>query len=380
MIAIACLSLTPPPPRATPSVSRRAALAGVGPALLGAGAPALLGSPAFAAEADEEKNIYRLPAGSQTGRTVLITGANVGLGLETAKRLAAADATVVISARSKSKVEAAEAAVREAAPGARVLGVELDLAELASVRGLPARLNAIGVKAIDVLVLNAGVMAIPERLSTADGFERTLGVNHLGHYALTAQLLPQLRRAKDGFRVVAVSSAANSFATASGMRSAIDAGLETTPYSQWGSYGLSKAANILFVKELQRRLDENGVKGAAVALHPGVVQTELPRYLVGGVEKTDAQLSVAEMTAEKSGLEQAAMRGAAAFVWPVERGANTQVWLAAAADSGGVLAADGGRYFDDMREASPNPLCADADLARALWEKSAALTGARYEF
>ena len=83
MIAIACLGLTPPPPRATPPVSRRAALAGVGPALLGAGVPALLGSPAFAAEADDEKNIYRLPVGSQSGRTVLITGANVGLGLET---------------------------------------------------------------------------------------------------------------------------------------------------------------------------------------------------------------------------------------------------------------------------------------------------------
>jgi len=250
-----------------------------------AGVALALALPTAAANAAADDAIYRPAPGSLVGTTVLITGANTGLGLESAKRLAKAGANVVIAARTQAKADGAIAKVSSGvalAADQRLVGVSLDLADLSSVRTLPARLEAaLGAKdaPIDVLLNNAGVMAIPERLETADGFEKTMGINHLGHFALVAALLPSLKRAANGFRVINVSSEAHRFASTDSIKQALDANLDP-PYAAggWGNYGLSKAANVLFTVELQTRIEAAGLRGSAVSLHPGVVQTDLQRY------------------------------------------------------------------------------------------------------
>ena len=254
-------------------------------AVLTTAAGVALALPTAAANAAADDAIYRPAPGSLVGTTILITGANTGLGLESAKRLAQAGANVVIAARTQAKADGAIAKVSSGmalAAGQRLVGVSLDLADLSSVRTLPARLEAaFGAKdvPIDVLLNNAGVMAIPERLETADGFEKTMGINHLGHFALVAALLPSLKRAANGFRVINVSSDAHRFASTDSIRQALDANLDP-PYAAggWGNYGLSKAANVLFTVELQTRIEAAGLRGSAVSLHPGVVQTDLQRY------------------------------------------------------------------------------------------------------
>lgn len=251
-----------------------------------------------------EPEIFTPPAGSLSGVTILVTGSNTGLGLESAKRLASAGANLIVTARSLAKVDYA---VREvaavAAPEAKVIGAELDLASLSSVKSLLLRLRAVmgSDAAIDVLLNNAGVMAIPERLETSEGFERTIGVNHLGHYALVAALIPLLERARKGFRIVNVSSEAHRWPSANDIQMALNMDLDPQ-YSAWGNYGLSKAANVLFSVELQRRMNAAGVAGSVVALHPGTVQTDLSRYLLGGVAAGDTRLS--ETTPRPSGLSE----------------------------------------------------------------------------
>ena len=221
----------------TMSGSRRAVLLGATSAALTTMTPQV----AMAKEA-----VYNPPTGSLKGQTILITGANTGLGLESAKRLAAAGASLIVTARSQAKADGAAAAARAAAASTGASGkitpLELDLASLDSIKAFPTRLaSSAGTDAaINVALLNAGVMAIPERLSTADGFERTIGVNHLGHFALVGELLPALKRASDGFRVVTVSSDAHRFVTPEMMKKAISTDLDPE-YSAWGNYGLSKA-------------------------------------------------------------------------------------------------------------------------------------------
>merc|ERR1740130_2157931 len=179
-----------------------------------------------------EPDVYAPLPGSLAGRTVVVTGANTGLGLETCARLAAVDAV-------------------EARTGAKIEGAVLDLASLESVRSFPERLKR---DRVDVLVENAGVMAIPDRSTTEDGFERQIGVNFLGHYALVGALLPKLEKAGT-FRIVCVSSDASKIASASGIDAALAEDLDPAAYSAWGNYALSKAFNVLFASELQRRLD-----------------------------------------------------------------------------------------------------------------------------
>jgi len=261
--------------------------------------------------------------------------------------------------------------------GAAVVGIPLDLASLQSVEGFPSRLEAaLGAgAAVDVLLNNAGVMAIPERLETSDGFERTVGVNHLGHYALVAALLPALRRAPSGFRVIHVSSEAHRLASADALRAALRADLDP-PYAPWGNYALSKAANVLFTLELRRRIEAAGLAGSAVALHPGLVGTDLSRYIVGGVGAADVRLS--ETTPPPTGLGKAFKENLLdKVVLPVSRGANTQVYLAAAADTGGDRKSSGGLYFDDMKPSKPSAAAMNAELASQLWEVSEKLTGAK---
>lgn len=203
-----------------------------------------------------------------TGRVAVVTGANGGLGLETARALAAAGACVVMAARDARKTTAAEADIRRGVSGVRLEIVPLDLASLASVRAAAGQILGAHTT-IDLLINNAGVMAIPAR-RTEDGFEMQLGVNHLGHFALTALLLPALLRA-DAARVVTVSSTAHLIGRA------IDPAnphLEGN-YGPWKAYGQSKLANLHFGIGLNRRLEAAGARARSLVAHPGLSNTDL---------------------------------------------------------------------------------------------------------
>jgi NAD(P)-dependent dehydrogenase (short-subunit alcohol dehydrogenase family) len=204
----------------------------------------------------------------QTGRTALVTGANGGLGLETARALAAAGAHVVMAARNPEKADAAIADIKRTVSDPSLELVALDLASQASIRAAAERILAAHER-IDILVNNAGVMGIPER-RTEDGFEMQFGVNHLGHFALTALLMPALLRA-DAARIVSVTS------TAHHMGRAVDPAnphLHGT-YEPWKAYGQSKLANYHFAIGLQRRLAAAGAPAASLLAHPGLSNTDL---------------------------------------------------------------------------------------------------------
>jgi NAD(P)-dependent dehydrogenase (short-subunit alcohol dehydrogenase family) len=204
----------------------------------------------------------------QTGRTAVVTGANGGLGLETTRALAAAGAHVVMAARNQDKAAEAVADIRRGVPDASLEIVELDLASQASVREAAERILAAH-EQIDILVNNAGVMGIPER-RTVDGFEMQLGVDHLGHYALTALLMPALLRAPAA-RIVTVTS------TARHMGRALDPANPHLDgkYGPWRAYGQAKMANFHFGIGLQQRLAAAGAPAASLSAHPGLSNTEL---------------------------------------------------------------------------------------------------------
>ncbi|MEV6669815.1 oxidoreductase [Streptomyces sp. NPDC051162] len=202
----------------------------------------------------------------QSGRTAVVTGSNSGLGYVTARELARRGAKVVLACRDATRAEAAEERIRAEAPGADVLSAPLDLADLASVRDFAERFPD---TRLDLLVNNAGVMALPER-KTVDGFEMQFGTNHLGHFALTGLLLPRLRAAGRGARVVSVSSAMHFLGTVDPR----DPNMEQR-YRRWTAYARSKSANLLFVHELSRRLAAEGSPVVAAAAHPGYAATNL---------------------------------------------------------------------------------------------------------
>lgn len=203
----------------------------------------------------------------QTGRVAVVTGANSGLGYETTLALARKGAQVIMGCRNPAKAEAAAQAVRAAVPGAQLTLLALDLASLASVRSFAAQVRERGPR-LDLLINNAGVMAIP-RAETAEGFEMQLGVNHLAHFALTGLLIEPIR-ATPGSRVVSVSSMA-----AMQGRIAFDDLHGGQSYTRYGAYSQSKLANLLFAFELQRRLAQAGSPTLSLAAHPGLSATEL---------------------------------------------------------------------------------------------------------
>ena len=192
---------------------------------------------------------------SFAGRTVIVTGANSGLGLVTARELARVGAKTILAVRNTAKGDEAAATIT-----GDVEVRKLDLQDLASVRAF-----ADSVDGVDVLINNAGIMAVPYAL-TVDGFESQIGTNHLGHFALTNLLLPKVAD-----RVVTVSSMMHLF----GYISLKDLNWKSRPYSAWVAYGQSKLANLLFTKELQRRLDAAGSRAKAHAAHPGYSETNL---------------------------------------------------------------------------------------------------------
>jgi NAD(P)-dependent dehydrogenase (short-subunit alcohol dehydrogenase family) len=216
-----------------------------------------------------------------TGRTAVVTGANGGLGLETARALAAAGAHVVMAARNQDKAAEAVADIRRGLPDASLEVVALDLGSQASVREAADRILAAH-ETIDILVNNAGIMGIPEQ-RTVDGFEMQFGVDHLGHYALTALLLPALLRA-DAARVVTVTS------TAHHMGRAVDPAnphLEGR-YGPWRAYGQAKLANFHFGLGLQRLFEAAGAPAASLIAHPGLSNTDLQAV---SVQETGGGLS-----------------------------------------------------------------------------------------
>jgi NAD(P)-dependent dehydrogenase (short-subunit alcohol dehydrogenase family) len=207
----------------------------------------------------------------QTGRTAVITGANTGLGYETAAALAAKGAHVVLAVRNLEKGKAAADLIARATPGASVALQELDLTSLDSIRAAADQLRG-DHESIDLLINNAGVMMTPKS-TTKDGFELQFGTNHLGHFALTNLLLDRVL-AVPGSRIVTVSSVGHRFAR-NGIR--FDDLQWERSYSRIGAYGQAKLANLMFTYELQRRLQ--GTNSIAVAAHPGGSNTELARNL-----------------------------------------------------------------------------------------------------
>jgi NAD(P)-dependent dehydrogenase (short-subunit alcohol dehydrogenase family) len=295
----------------------------------------------------------------QAGRTAVVTGANGGLGLETARALAAAGASVVIAARNQERAAEAMDRIRTGVPGASLAVVELDLGSLASVRGAAEEILAAH-ETIDVLVNNAGVMGIPER-RTADGFEMQLGVDHLGHFALTALLMPALLRSPAA-RIVTVTS------TAHHMGRAVD---PANPhlrgrYRPWRAYGQAKLANFHFGIGLDRRLRASGATAASLIAHPGLSNTELQAV---SVAETGGGLSQRFflMLARRVGMTPA-------------DGALSQ--LRAATDPG----ARGGEFFGPLfvNSGPPvrKPILRRLGMGRAierLWEMSERETGLRLE-
>ena len=208
----------------------------------------------------------------QTGRVAIVTGANSGIGFETAKGLAARGATVVLACRNPDKGRDALDRIREATPDADVTLEALDLASLASVEAFAERFRASHDR-LDLLIANAGVMMPPKRETTADGFELQFGTNHLGHFALTGRLLDVLL-ATPGSRVTVVSSMAHKMGASIDFD---DLQWESRRYRKMASYGQSKLANLLFAYELQRRLEAAGADTVATAAHPGWTATNLQK-------------------------------------------------------------------------------------------------------
>jgi len=304
------------------------------------------------------------------GKRILVTGVSAGLGIETARALAAHGADVVGTARDLAKAEAATAQVRAdaSAGGGSFELAELDLASLASVRACADRVVADG-RPFDVVITNAGVMASPFG-HTADGFETQFGTNHLGHFVLVNRIVPLLR---PGARLVALASSGHRFSDVD----LDDPNFERTPYDPFAAYGRSKTANVLFAVAFDRRHKEQGIRAAAV--HPGGIQTELGRHLDEG--RLEAMV-------EQINKELADMGKPPFHFKTIPQGAATSVWASVVATADEV----GGRYCENchVSEIVPsdqvlNPVsegvrayALDADHAEALWKKSEELVGERF--
>jgi len=315
--------------------------------------------------------VYEPVVGSMNDDVVVITGGTSGLGLETAKRLSAAGASVVLTSRDSEKGKIAVEAVEEylrskRIDGGSVYSLVLDLDDLDNVKQFPEQFKALGLGDISVLINNAGVMAIPERELTKDGIERTFQSNHLGHFVLTAGLFPLLSRA--GSKVINVSSSAINMAP---LGLDVDNLNGEKFYSAWPAYGQSKLANVLFTKELQRRADAAGETWlTTVTLHPGVVNTDLWRYIVGEEKLTEMKSN------GSNSIESIAMNVASLFTKTSAEGASTQVFLA----SENASNLSKGAFYEEMKE-NRNILryANDESKAKQLWEISEELGGVIFD-
>ncbi|AII06174.1 oxidoreductase [Rhodococcus opacus] len=280
----------------------------------------------------------------QSGRTFVVTGANSGLGEVAARALGKAGAHVVLACRNTHKGEVVARSIGDNAEVRR-----LDLSDLASVREFAA-----GVDSVDVLVNNAGVMAVPQR-KTADGFEMQIGTNHLGPFALTGLLLDKITD-----RVATMSSAAHQ----AGTIHLDDLNWERRKYNRWSAYGQSKLANLLFTYELQRRLSAAGSPVKAVAAHPGYASTNLQAHTESVQDKLMAV-------------------GNRIFAQSAEMGALPMLYAATAPDviGGSYIGPDG--LFEQRghpKVVGSNKKSRDEHTARALWSLSEDLTGVEFKF
>ena len=278
-----------------------------------------------------------------TGRNVIVTGANSGIGRAAARAFAAAGASVVLAVRDSAKGEAA-AATMPGRPEVR----QLDLASLASVRGFAAEWDG----DIALLINNAGVM-VPPLTRTEDGFELQFGTNHLGHFALTNLLLERAAG-----RVVTVSSTGHRF----GSIDFDDLNWERKPYKAWRAYGQSKLANLLFTAELQRRLTAAGSAVLATAAHPGYASTNL------------------QFHSGRRVLSLVGALGNRLFAQDEDGGALPTLYAAVADIPGNSFAGPGG--FMEQRGAPKlvrrSNAASDTDVARRLWDVSEELTGVHF--
>jgi len=291
----------------------------------------------------------------QSGRIAVVTGANSGLGLVTARELARHGALVVLACRNMEKGRAALAEVADAASGAEPELEELDLASLDSVRAFVDRFRAKH-DGLDLLVNNAGVMAAPRR-HTADGFELHFGTNHLGHFALTNLLLPLMEGREDA-RVVTLSSNAHKTVR----RIAFDNLNGDRRYFRWNAYGQSKLANLMFALELDRRLRAADSTVRSLAAHPGYSATNLQAAAAPLVDRL-------VMKASNAVIAQSEEMGALPVLF-----AATQPGLA----GGTYVGPDGpGEHRGYPKIVRPNGTARDEDAARRLWDVSADLTRVR---
>ena len=206
-----------------------------------------------------------------TGKITIVTGANSGIGLETARTFAANGATVIMACRNLEKAQLAAIDIRNTNPKAKLDLLELDLASLKSVRNFADNFSA-KYDRLDILANNAGVMALPEHHKTADDFEMQFGTNHLGHFALTGALLPLIKNTA-GARVVNVASMAHKWGKFDPENLNAEKG-----YQKMGAYGLAKLSNLLFTYELQRKFEQFKIDAMAVAAQPGWTNTNLQKY------------------------------------------------------------------------------------------------------
>ncbi len=288
-----------------------------------------------------------------SGRTICITGANSGLGLEAARNLVGAGAHVIMACRNVEKAEAAAQSLRSGKGSVEVR--QLDLASLASIRQFSEQLLADGIE-LDGLMNNAGLMAL-DQSRTEDGFETQIGVNHLGHFALTGLLLPSLMK-RPNSRIVNVSSMGH----IPGKIHLDDLMCDRRRYSRWGAYFQSKLANILFTNELERRLREAQSTTISLAAHPGTARTELGK---SGSSATNFVMRRLTPVLTRTGVQ----------------GCESQV--RAMVDPNAI----GREYYGPKYQmfgapvkVTPSRRARNMNDARRLWEISEELTGVKYSF
>jgi NAD(P)-dependent dehydrogenase (short-subunit alcohol dehydrogenase family) len=299
-----------------------------------------------------------------SGKRALVTGVSAGLGVETARALAAHGAHVIGAARDLDKARRATGAAGVGTSAGDFELIGLDLASLASVRAAADALAAEGA-ALDLVIANAGVMAPPFG-RTADGFETQFGTNHLGHFVFVNRVAPLVR---SGGRIIVLSSAGHRHADVD----LDDPNFERTPYDPWVAYGRSKTANVLFAVELDRRHKARGVRAAPV--HPGVIPTELSRHIPPDQSAKNIAALSERMVA--AGLPPLKFK-------TIPQGAATSVWAAAVAPADEV----GGRYCENCHVAKigddpraqdgVRPYALNPERAKALWAKSEQMVGERF--
>lgn len=291
----------------------------------------------------------------QTGKTYVVTGANSGIGLETVRVLVGRGARIVLAVRRPTAAERVAADLRTVAPEGDLVVEECDLSDLTSIERCAQRI-ADTVGRVDVLINNAGIMAVPYG-TTVDGHERQFGTNHLGHFALTGRLLPLLLESEDA-RVVTVASDAHRIGRLD------PENLNGTRYRRWESYGRSKLANLLFAYELDRRARRAGAPLISIACHPGYAATNLQGRSAREQGKSDRLWKVAHRFA------QTAAEGA----HPILRAATDPTV------EGGTYYGPRPRRPGSAVQVRSNRRSHDPATARGLWEVSERLTSVRFDF